>query len=161
MWFIHQPHDYPFLILILRRQLPPQPRKLTRFGPPRSPNDLPIPPRVIMNIDDTIRTRLQAPLHQCIILSEIVAVKSATKDVVDKVLPGDRQAEDVEPVGFGKVGHLGGAVYATVFKERWVDRREGAGTLWDTVRMTKAGDLDDGKAEDIRRYHSQNRTQRY
>lgn len=160
MWFIHQSHDHTSLILILRRQLPPQPRKVTRCGPPSSPNDLPIPPRVIMYIDDTMRTRFQACLHQCIILSEIGFVKRATKDVVDKVLPRDRQAEDVEPVDFGKVRHLSGAVGATVFGERWVDRREGAGTLWEAFSTTKAGDLDDEKA-DVRRYHSQNRIQRY
>ena len=82
-----------------------------------------------MNIDNTLRARLQARLHQCIILFKIGLVKSTAEDVVDEVLPGDRQAKNVESVGFGKVRHLAGAVDAAVLGEGWVDGGNGAGAL--------------------------------
>ena len=91
-----------------------------------------------MNIDNTMRARRQARLHQCIILSEIGFVKSTAEDVVDEVLPGDGEAEDVESVRLGKVRHLAGAVAAAVFGEGWVDRGESAGALWEAISMAKS-----------------------
>lgn len=129
MRLIHQPHNHIPIILILPRQLAPQPRKITGGRPSRGPNDLTIPPRVIMNIDNTMRTRLQARLHQCVILSKIGFVKSTAEDIVDEILPGDREAEDVESVVLRKVFHLASAVVAAVLGERWVDGRECAGAL--------------------------------
>lgn len=76
-----------------------------------------------------MRTRLQARLHQCIILSKIGFVKFTAEDVVDEKLPGDGEAEDVESVLLRKVCHLASAVVAAVLGERWVDGRECAGAL--------------------------------
>lgn len=134
-------------MLILLRQLPPQPRKIAALRPARSPNHLPVPPRVIMNIDNTMRARRQARLHQCIVLSKVGIVKSTAEDVVDEILPGDGEAEDVESVRFGKVRHLAGAVAATVFGEGWVDGWESAGALWEAVSTAKGGKSDDEKAD--------------
>ena len=119
MRLVHQSHNHVRLIFILPRQLCPQARKVTRLGPTRSPNDLSIPPRVIMDIDDAMRTRLQARLHQLIVLAKIGLVKSTAEDVINEVLPANGQAEDIEFVVFGKVRHLGGAVVSIVFGERW------------------------------------------
>ena len=83
-----------------------------------------------MNINNTMRARLQARLHQCIVLSKIGCVQGTAEDVVDEVLPGDGEAEDVESVGFGKVRHLAGAVAAAVLGEGRVDGGEETGALW-------------------------------
>ena len=129
MRLIHQSHNHVRLIFILSRQLCPQARKVTRRGPTRSPNDLSIPPRVIMDINDAMCAGLQARLHQFIVLANIGLVKSTAEDVINEVLPGDGQAEDIESVVFGKVRHLAGAVVTIVFGERW-DRGGGnAGAL--------------------------------
>ena len=127
-----QPHNHTPLILILLRQLPPQSREITRLRPPRGPNHLPIPSRVIMNIDNTMCTRLQARLHQCIVLSKVSFVKSTAEDIIDEVLPGDREAKDVESVIFGKMCHLASTVTAAVLGEGRVDGGEGTGALWES-----------------------------
>ena len=118
MRLIHQSHNHVRLIFILPRQLCPQARKVTRRGPARSPNDFSIPPRVIMDIDDAMRARLQARLHQLVVLAKLGLVKSTAEDVVNEVLPGNGQAKDIESVVFGKVRHLGGTVVTIVFGER-------------------------------------------
>ena len=133
MRLIHQSHNHVRLIFILPRQLSPQARKITRLGPTRSPNGLSIPPRVIMNIDDAMRARFQARLHQIIVLAKIDLVKSTAEDAVNEVLPGDGQAKDIESVVFGKVRHLAGAVVTTVLGEWWDDGGEGAGALWGAI----------------------------
>ena len=129
MRLIHQSHNHIPLILILPRQLPPQPGKIAALRPPRSPDHLSVPPRVIMNIDNAMRARLQARLHQCIVLLKVRFVKRTAEDAVDEILPGDREAEDVESVRRGKVCHLGGAVAAAVLGEGRVDGGESAGAL--------------------------------
>ena len=133
MRLIHQSHYHVRLIFILARQLSPQARKVTRLGPTRSPNDLSIPPRVIMNIDDAMRAQLQACLHQVIILAKVGLVKSTAEDVVNEVLPGDGQAKYIEFVVVSKVGHLAGAVVTPVLGEWWGHGGEGAGALCRVV----------------------------
>ena len=160
MRLIHQSHNHARLIFILPRQLSPQARKVTRLGPTRSPNDLSIPPRVIMDIDDAMRARLQTRLHQFIVLAKIGLVKSTAEDVINEVLPGDGQAKDVESVVFGKMRHLGGAVVGTVFG-KWWDRGGGnAGPLWEAVSQGTSWWNWHGKAN-AHRYCSQSRIQRY
>lgn len=88
-----------------------------------------------MNIDNTMRARLQARLHQCVVLCKIGLVQGTAEDIVDEVLPGDGEAEDVESVGFGKVRHLAGAVAAAVLGEGRVDRGEEAGALGGKKRL--------------------------
>ena len=129
MWLIHQTHDHISLRLILSRQLPPESGEVTRRGSPGGSNHLAIPSRVIMNINNTMGARLQARLHQCVILAKIGCVKGATEDIVDEVLPGNGKAENVETVIFGKMRHLAGTVVTAILEERRVNGGEGAGTL--------------------------------
>ena len=129
MRLIHQPHNHIRLAFVLPRQLLPQSGKITRLGATSGPNGLAIPPRVIMNIDNTVRTCRQAGLHQGIVLSKISFVQGAAEDAVDEVLPADGEAEDVETVVLGKVGHLCGAVVTSKLVERWVDGGNRAGAL--------------------------------
>ena len=139
MWLIHQPHNHTPIILIPLRQLPPQSREITRLRAPRCPNHLPVPPRVIMNIDNTMRTRSQARLHQCIVLCKIGLVERTAEDIIDEILPGDGEAKDVESVGFCKMCHLPGTVAAAILGEGWIDGGEGAGALWGkAVSVAKA-----------------------
>ena len=115
-----------------------------------------------MDIDDAMRARLQARLHQLIVLAKIGLVKSTAEDVINEVLPGDGQAKDIECVVFGKVRHLAGAVVSTVLGERW-DRVGGnAGTLWETVSQDASTSWWDWHEKaDAHRYCSQSRIQRY
>ena len=94
-----------------------------------------------MNIDNTMCARLQARLHQCIVLSKIGFVKGTAEDVIDEVLPGDREAKDVESVAFGKMGHLTGAIATTVLGEGRVNGGEDASTLPEAVSRVEARDL--------------------
>ena len=73
--------------------------------------------------------------------------------------PGDRQAKNVESVGFGKVHHLVGAIAAAVTGEGRVDGGEGAGTLSELFSTAKL--VSWMKKADVHRHHSQNRIQRY
>lgn len=130
MRLIHQPHNHTPVILISLRQLPPQSREITPLRAPRRPNRLPVPPRVIMNINNTMRTRSQARLHQCIVLCKIGLVESTAEDIIDEILPGDGEAKDVESIGFCKMCHLAGTIAAAVLGEGWIDGGEGAGALW-------------------------------
>ena len=139
MRLIHEPHNNTRLVLILRRQLAPQSRKIRRRRPARSTNDFTIPPRVIMNIDNTMGTRLQARLHQCVILCQVRLIEGTAEDVVDQVLPADGKAEDVEPVVFGKVRHLPGTVVAAILLKGRIDRGDGAGALVEGISTARLG----------------------
>ncbi len=82
-----------------------------------------------MNIDNAMRARLQARLHQSVVLAKVARVQGAPEDIVDEVLPGDGESEDVEAVVLCKVRHLGRAVVAAVLVKGRVDGGEGAGAL--------------------------------
>ena len=94
-----------------------------------------------MNIDNTMCARLQARLHQCIVLSKIGFVKGTAEDVIDEVLPGDREAKDVESVAVGKMGHLASAIATAVLGEGRVNGGEDASTLPEAVSRVEARDL--------------------
>lgn len=83
-----------------------------------------------MNIDNTMCAGFQARLHQCIVLCEIGRVERTAEDIIDEILPGDGEAENVESVIFCKMRHLPGTVAASILGEWWVDGGEGAGALW-------------------------------
>ena len=142
MGLIHQSHNHIPLTLILHRQLSPQPRKITCRRPTWSPNDGIIPPRIIMNIDNTMRARSQARLDQGIVLCKIGLVKSTAEDVVDEVLPADREAKDVESIALGKMRHLAGAVATTILGEGRIDGGEDAGTLRIAVSYGRSWDFE-------------------
>ena len=95
-----------------------------------------VPPRVIMNIDNTMRARLQARLHKFVIFSKIGFVQSTAHNVIDEILPADGEAKDVESVVFGKVRHLAGTVAAAVLREWRIDRANGTSALSVGVSKT-------------------------
>lgn len=68
-----------------------------------------------MNINNAVRACLQASLHQQVVRAKILSVESPAEVVIDQVLPGDGQAENVEFVFGGEVNHLAGAIAAVVF----------------------------------------------
>ena len=82
-----------------------------------------------MNIDNTMRARLQARLHQFVILPKICFVQSTALNVVDEVLPPDREAKDVESVVFSEVRHLAGTVVAAILFEWRISRGNGTSAL--------------------------------
>ena len=82
-----------------------------------------------MNIDDTMRARLQACLHQFVILPKICFVQSTALNVIDEVLPPDREAKDVESIVFSKVRHLASTVVAAILFEWRIDRGNGTSAL--------------------------------
>lgn len=82
-----------------------------------------------MNIDNTMRTRRQAVLHQCIVLCKIGLVESTAEDIIDEILPCDGEAKDIESAAFCEMCHLAGTVAAAVLGEGWVDGGQGAGAL--------------------------------
>ena len=152
MWLIHQPHNHTPVILILLRQLPPQSGEITRLRAPRRPNRLPVPPRVIMNIDNTMRTRFDARLHQCIVLCKIGLIERTAENIIDEILPGDGEAKNVEAVGLCEMCHLAGTVAAAILGEGWIDGGEGTGALWGKRSVLQKivcldNDDDDDKGE--------------
>ena len=82
-----------------------------------------------MDIDDAMRARLQARLHQFIILSKICFVQSTALDIIDEVLPPDGEAKDVESVVFSEVRHLAGTVVAAILCEWRNGRVNGTSAL--------------------------------
>jgi hypothetical protein len=115
MRLIHKPHHDLTFSSILLGQLLPQSRKIVIGRSSTLTDDIPVPAGIIMNIDNAMRASLQTSLHQDVILGEIRRVKSPTELVVDQVLPGDGQPEDVEFVFSGEVGHLAWAIPTVVF----------------------------------------------
>lgn len=83
-----------------------------------------------------MRARLQARLHQFVIFSKIGFVQSTAHNVIDEILPADRESEDVESVVFSKVRHLAGTVVAAVLLEWGIGRGNGTSALSVGVSKT-------------------------
>ena len=102
--FVHQPHYNFLLVRILLREFLPQVGEDVRAGTSLA-DDLAIPACVVVDVNDTVCSGLEARLHQLIICGEVSFVQLA-KLVVRKILPAYGQAEYIELVDLGKVLHL-------------------------------------------------------
>lgn len=89
----------------------------------RLPNDLAAPASIIVNINNTISTRSQATLDKLIIHGEAVTIQIATKDIVHKVLPANREPEHVETMITSKMVHLSKAICMSLGGQRRGDAR--------------------------------------
>ena len=77
-----------------------------------------VPARIVVNIDNARRARVQTRLHERIVLDKVVLVDRAAEDAVGEELPADGEAEDVEAVVVDKVLQLALAVFPVVLRER-------------------------------------------
>jgi hypothetical protein len=67
----------------------------------------------ITHVNDTRCSRVQASLHQLVVLVEVIGVKIAAQVIINQVLPSHRQTEDVHLVILCEVIHLANT---TIFK---------------------------------------------
>ena len=86
--------------------------------PDTHPAYLGVPARIVVNIDNARRARVQTRLHERIVLDKVVLVDRAAEDAVGEELPADGEAEDVEAVVVDKVLHLALAVVPVVLRQR-------------------------------------------
>lgn len=110
------------IICTLDLQLPPRVgQMLIRHRATRLANDVAIPARVVVQVDDALGAGIQARLHQRIVLGEICGVEVDAELVVRQVLPCDGQAEDVQSEVVPEVLHLPDTVGATILGQGRVD----------------------------------------
>lgn len=79
-------------------------------------NDLPVEPRIVVDIDNAAGTRSKASLDQRIVLHQVSLVDGTRGDVVRQELPANWETEDVETVVIDEVLHLSGTVCPVVLR---------------------------------------------
>lgn len=135
---VHDAKDDVGVVGVLRRERRPQRRELVVGGAALA-DDLAVPARVVVDVDDALGARREAARHEGVVAGEVGGVEVAADDAVGEVLPADGEAEHVEVVARRKVLHL---------------RRAGArGDVVDTIdgalavgvaAKVEAGDVDAG-----------------
>ena len=94
-----------------------------------------VPAGVVVDVDYAVCARGEAGLHFVVVGFEVCGVEGPAKGVVDEVLPGDVESEDVEVVVADEVLHLARSVFG------YIDRGEVAATVWDAAEV-HTGDVD-------------------
>lgn len=111
---VHQPEGDARVVAVLGRKLTPQAVELRIRGTPwRLRNDIPVPPRIVVDVYDTEGCAgIQTALDQGVVVGEVCRVQGTAEVVVHEVLPGDWETEGVEAILLHEVIHLleGGAV---------------------------------------------------
>ena len=116
MGFVHQPKDNPFLVLIFISQLTPDTCKLFVRRAPLTNDIVPsAPTSVVMNVDNTETSGIQASLDQFIVQSNSVVSKLSTKLVVNEELPRYRKPINIQTMRSGEMFHLAYSI-GIVFK---------------------------------------------
>lgn len=95
----------------------------------RLADDVPVPARIVVQVDDALGPRVQAGLDERVVLGEVLGVEVDAQPVVGQVLPPDGQAEDVEPEVSREVLHLSRAVGAAVLRQWRVELAEVAAAI--------------------------------
>lgn len=95
----------------------------------RLSNDVPVPARVIVQVDDALGASVQAGLDERVVLGEVLGIEVDAQPVVGQVLPPDRQTEDVKSEVPREVLHLAGAVGAAVLRQWRVELAEVAAAI--------------------------------
>jgi hypothetical protein len=140
VWLVHDTEGDLGLAAVLLCQLLPYIRQL-RINWSTLANNLVVPSSVVVKVENTQRcTRLQASLHEAIVLGEVVRIKCSTKLVVEQELPAYWETERVETVVLNEMVHLSKRSAATDDVVGLVRARQGAFAV-DCASKVEPGDV--------------------
>lgn len=83
MRLVHEPEPHPAVVPVAGRELAPKVCELLGRRAVLLPDPLAVPPRVVVQVNDAVGARREAPAHELVVVAEVGRVQRPAEVVVD------------------------------------------------------------------------------